>query len=106
MKYKYGHSKTTEYDFQAHVTKEAVDGWEIVSVCPEPDSRLFLLITWRKNVAEQGQVEKLTQALRDAANANGTPVPSYYDCQHQIEHYQKRTENVAAIIADALKAKA
>lgn len=48
-------------------------------------------------------VEILKKALRDAANANGTPVPDYYGFALQIELYQTRTERVAAIIAAALK---
>lgn len=49
------------------------------------------------------EVERLKQALRDAANANGAPIPDYYNPLYQIEKYQERSKAVAEIIADALK---
>lgn len=47
-------------------------------------------------------VEILKKALRDAGNANGTPIPSYYSPEHQIQLYDWRARDVHKIIQEAL----
>jgi hypothetical protein len=60
---------------------------------------------WGCTVAQQAHSEreaKLREALRNAANANGAPIASYFTLQSQIKHYQERCDEVAAIITAAL----
>lgn len=49
------------------------------------------------------KLERALRALRTAGNANGAPIPGYYDADHQLVLHEARASLVAEIILEGLR---